>query len=133
MLGENTQEYIFKAIAEEMKSGNEKYGLFNSHHEAWAVLKEECEEVADQFTLYKNSRSDAMPRLWEQIKRNSVSWQESEGDLYNIKGAALDLLYECVQVCAMCDKWLYKLEKGSGINADMAAAPYNVPNKQGNN
>lgn len=115
MIGEKTCENVHKAIAEELKSGNALHGLFNSNHEAWAVLREECEEVADEFTLFSNARKEAMQKLWEHVKNDTATW-ENGGHLIDLKSAALDLLYECVQVCAMCDKWLDKLEKERGNN-----------------
>lgn len=117
MLGENTCENVHKAIAEEVKNGNELHGLFHSHHEAIAVLQEECEEIEDAFTDFCNIRKKAMPELWGNVKSDDVCWGYCSTSLLDIKSAALDVLFEAVQICAMCDKWLAKIAKEGESNA----------------
>lgn len=116
MIGENTAENIHKAIAEELKFCIEKHDLFHNDHEAWAVLLEETQEVAEECAKYQRICNKTMQELWAQIRNNSISWRESSELLTDIKSATLEVLFECVQVCAMCDKWMDKLENEQPVD-----------------
>jgi len=116
MIGENTAENIHKAIAEELKFCIEKHDLFHNDHEAWAVLLEETQEVGDEYAEYAKTCNKAMQDLWAHVKGDSISWRESSELLIDIKSATLEVLFECVQVCAMCDKWMDKLENEKPVD-----------------
>jgi hypothetical protein len=112
MKRENVGEYAHKAIAEELKCANEKHGLFNSNHEAWAVLLEEIQELTDEHTGYAKLCNDTMQKLWKHVKSDRLTKQIGEDLLIDIKFATLEVLFEAIQVCAMCDKWIDRLEEG---------------------
>jgi len=120
MIGENTAEYVHKAIEEELKFCIEKHGLFHNYHEAWAVLLEETQEVAEECIEYQKNCNKAMQDLWAQVKDDTISWRNSSNLLIDIKSAALDVLFECVQVCAMCNKWMDMLEEERPKGANIA-------------
>jgi len=120
MIGENTAEYVHKAIEEELKFCIEKHGLFHNYHEAWAVLLEETQEVAEECIEYQKTSNKAMQDLWAQVKDDTISWRNSSNLLIDIKSAALDVLFECVQVCAMCNKWMDMLEEERPKGANIA-------------
>ena len=110
MKSENACELVHKAIAEEVKHGNFLYGPFNSDHEAWAVLLEEAQELTDEHTEYAKTCNETMQKLWKHVRSDSLTKQNGIDLLLDIKSITLDVLFECVQVCAMCDKWAEKLE-----------------------
>ena len=47
MVDEKTMNHIIWAAEAEMKAAIEKHGEFNSHHEAYAVLREEVQEMQE--------------------------------------------------------------------------------------
>lgn len=87
---------IEKLIAAELAEANEKYPLFHSPHEAFAVLLEECDELEDATTAIKHNIED----MWERVK--------ADGGTNNIRESirywAIDAAREAIQVAAMCDK-----------------------------
>lgn len=111
MIDKKTEETIRCAVTAEMEAAIKIHGEFNSHHEAYSVLKEECEEVAEQFTLFSNMRKDAMQDLWKRVRSDDVS--EMTGPLVSLERAATELAEECVQVAAVCNKWQRLIKKGS--------------------
>ncbi|WP_304508940.1 hypothetical protein [Anaerotignum sp.] len=82
---------------EELLFANQKFPLFASPHEGYAVLKEEIEETVDEAeSLKENAKS-----LWYQIKNNSdVSLR-----IEMIESHALQCAAEAIQVVAMCRKY----------------------------
>lgn len=69
---------------------------FNSNHEAYAVIKEEADELYEQNNMIHFSIGD----LWNSVKRN-----ESIGaDLEDIEEYALKAACEAIQVAAMARK-----------------------------
>lgn len=111
MISEGAMYHIESAASNECEAAIKKHGEFNSHHEAYSVLKEECEEVAEQFTLFSNMRKDAMQDLWKRVRSDDVS--EMAGPLVSLERAATELAEECVQVAAVCNKWQRLIKKGS--------------------
>lgn len=77
-----------------------EYGEFNSRHEAYAVLKEEIEEMQEEL----NDLDISLTMIWEGIKNDN----ESE-DMQNTLGYAekeiTSALAEGVQVLAMVRKF----------------------------
>lgn len=112
MVNTNTKKHINAAVKDEMDAAIEKHGEFNSHHEAHSVLREECEEVAEQFTSFSNIRKDAMQDLWKWVRRDDTS--EMQGALAALENVAIELAEECVQVAAVCNKWQRLIDKERG-------------------
>ena len=90
------REKIYELIAEELKEANEKYPLFHSPHEAYAVLKEEVEEA--QYDM--NRINDFMGGMWVNV-RNDMCIEDGADSIY---AHAVNCIRELIQVCAMCDK-----------------------------
>lgn len=83
---------------EELKEANEKYPLFHSCHEAYAVIKEEVEECKEDV----QEMEMVLSYFWGKVKRN-----RSSNDLVSgMKKIALEAAAEAIQVAAMCDKFL---------------------------
>lgn len=99
MISETAKYYLTQAAEEEKDAAIRAHGLFHSDHEAWAVLREEVEELLELFDEDKiYSRLDL---IWDKIRRDEPI---SEGDLYDIYKWAQRCAEEAVQVFAMCLK-----------------------------
>lgn len=81
----------------ELVYANQKFPIFASPHEGYAVLKEEVEETLDEAKMIQRIMDD----LWDSIKGNDCT------KLYigNIQGCALRCAAEAIQVAAMCKKY----------------------------
>lgn len=113
MIGEETKKHIEEAVTAEMNHGIEQHGEFHTHHEAIAVLFEELQEVQDCANDLAVKQEEKIPEIWESVKKDETSFYV-EGDLLEeIKSVAMRGAEECVQVAAMCDKWIQKLKDES--------------------
>lgn len=104
MIGVETKECIELAIDAERRAANENYGELHSHHEAWAVLQEEIEEVVESVAIFDKVSSDMMINLWEMVKGDCVPETASEY-LPLIRDEAFKLVEEGIQVLAVCRRW----------------------------
>lgn len=77
---------------------------FTSHHEAWAVTKEELEEL---LTEIDRANLQLSQLLWQQVKENSVT-PYAVGVL---RGTSIAAIESGVKMAALCEKWLELLEK----------------------
>jgi hypothetical protein len=93
---------IEKLIDAELAEANEKYPLFHSPHEAWAVLKEEVDELADDTETIQGW----LYNMWRRV-RNDLEVDNVVRFTYNF---AINAACEAIQVAAMCKKF-----KQSGI------------------
>ena len=90
------REKIYELIADELKDANEKYPLFHSPHEAYAVLKEEVDELDHELEKIKNLTES----LWVAVKcdRNIENYAD------RIYAYAVMTVQEAIQVAAMTEK-----------------------------
>ena len=110
MIDEKAEGYIEESIKREKNKAIANHGDFHSHHEAIAVLAEETEEVVDCFKPFERTLNAEMPGLWDLIRADNVD-ESTLGHIEQIRGRALEMAKECVQVCAMCDKWVKLIKK----------------------
>lgn len=107
MISERAIDHIMQAVEAEEKAAIRANGLFHSDHEAWAVLKEEVEELIEcldeQETM--NYRLDL---LWDMIRINN---EIGMGDMTEIYNWAKSCVEEAVQVMAMIQKWGESVEQ----------------------
>lgn len=99
MINETSIRLIGNAAAEEKEAAIAKHGLFNSDHEAYAVLQEEIEElqeIADAYD-FKN-----MALIWRDIREDK---EIDHAKLETIYDWARRCAWEAAQVMAMCLKW----------------------------
>lgn len=88
-------------VGKELASANRQFPLFNSVHEAYAIMKEEAEETQDALA----NTEKALDKFWVGVKENlSQEWMESS--IADIRKNALQTAIEAfLQVAAMCDKY----------------------------
>ena len=106
MISGRAIDYITQAVEAEEDAAISEHGLFHSDHEAWAVLKEEVEELLELFDedkLYVD-----IDKLWDKVRKDETI---SEGDLSDIYKWAKSCAEEAVQVMAMCQKWGESVEQ----------------------
>lgn len=85
---------------EELESANEKFPLFYSSHEGYAVILEEAEELAEE----SNEIEKIMNSWWSYIRRDEdVAVQKKRVD--RIRSHAVNAAMEAIQVISMCDKF----------------------------
>lgn len=94
-----SREIIEELAAEELVDANAKHEpKFNSMHEAYAVLKEELEEMQEEV-----KRCDAfLDLVWRCVKADDDFGVERK--LKDMKSFAVFAVQEGIQVIAMCDK-----------------------------
>lgn len=100
MISGRAKYYLMQAAEEEQDAAIGAHGLFHSDHEAWAVMKEEVQELLELFDEDKIYVD--LDKLWGMVRRDEPI---SEGDLYDIYKWAQRCAEEAVQVFAMCLKW----------------------------
>lgn len=71
---------------------------FNSMHEAYAVIKEELDEVKDQY----DAAGWYLDIMWIYVKSDEVGAAETEAQ--RMEKTAIKLAAEAIQVAAMCRK-----------------------------
>lgn len=87
---------IEKLIDIELKEANEKYPLFHTPHEAYAVLLEEVEELEYDMEVIK----EYMVSMWNNVKNDcDISAFKDRIEFY-----AIGVIQEAIQVAAMCKK-----------------------------
>jgi hypothetical protein len=95
---EKTESIVKQACIYELAQAVLEHGdKFNSMHEGWAILKEEIEEVEDNFNRIK----EYLDFLWKLVKRDSDSMKEF---VSHIQDFTLDSMKELAQVWSVCEK-----------------------------
>ena len=94
-----TKDYVNAAIKAELEKAKKDWGSkYSSTHEAYAVLKEEVEEAADDLNIIQ----DDLAFLWNMVKGNSD--KPYSAALKHIQETALALAIEAVQIAAVAKK-----------------------------
>ena len=93
------------SVKSELERANKVHPLFNSPHEAYAVIKEEEEEAEHEWDLMK----DNISWFWAYVKHD-----DSEADMLDClkqtKEDAMNLAAEAIQVAAMAQKAIDSIE-----------------------
>lgn len=101
-------------VSKELASANEQFPLFNSVHEAYAIMKEEAEETQDAL----GHTGKALDKFWVGVKENlSQEWMERS--IADVRKNALQTAIEAIQVATMCDKFTLSFVSDSlegGVN-----------------
>ena len=101
MISERAIDHITQAVEAEEDAAIRANGLFHSDHEAWAVLKEEIEELCECLDE-QEAMHHRLDLLWDMIRINN---EIGMGDMTEIYNWAKSGAEEAVQVMAMCMKW----------------------------
>jgi hypothetical protein len=87
---------IEELVVQELDEANEKYPLFHSPHEAWAVLAEEVDEMYFEAQCIRAE----LERMWQDVKAD----RDIEEVAKRIYDHAIFAAQESIQVAAMCNK-----------------------------
>lgn len=92
------KQEVEKLVQKELESANQRFPMFRSDHEGYAVIKEEIEEseqALENTKLYLNL-------FWIGVKENLVH----ERNIKYLKRYAEELACEAIQVAAMAQKFI---------------------------
>lgn len=109
------------AAMAELNRANEKFPLFNSTHEGYAVILEEAEEAQEAMENVKTS----LAVLWDRVKGIEVAcFLDEDTTPTAIFHQAIDAACEMVQTAAMLLKYEMSLgtkagEKGENTHGDL--------------
>lgn len=92
---------IQKAIDKERRHAERQFGVVNSQHERYALLKEEFEEADNDLLAI----SMALDAFWDEVKIDS---ELADTRVADIRKCAEDLAIEACQIAAVCDKTIRK-------------------------
>ena len=106
MICEVCKERIKHAAKNERDAAIAQHGKFHSPHEAWAVLKEEVEEMCQE--VNRGAFQGLLYMLWNDVKHDKKTDQAKLDEIYE---NAFKCACEAVQVMAMCLKWGEGIEK----------------------
>lgn len=98
---------IHNLIEEEMAEANKLHPLFASPHEAWAVIREEVEELHEEVVacegllsdMWGCVRSDCKPEwVLKQLQAHAIYAVQEGIQVAAMAAKALDSLYNCTEV-----------------------------------
>lgn len=99
MINENMKKIAKAMIDEELARALNEHGEFHSIHEAWAVMKEEVEELEYE----TNAIIARINMMWLDIK-DGEAYGYIQIDIDKIMAFAINAICEAVQVAAMANK-----------------------------
>lgn len=85
-------------VLKELRSANEKFDMFHSMHEGYAVIKEEVEETEQDLSVVKIHLKD----MWNNVKEDLGSVELAK----DLKKRAVSMAVESIQVAAMAQKFV---------------------------
>ncbi len=111
------KQKIYELTETELKAANEKFPLFASSHEAYAVICEEFDETRDELEALQY----CVDQLWTDVKGNA-SEATKNNRLTRIYENAIDLAVEAIQTAAMARKGiLSSYQKGDPAHGETTA------------
>lgn len=99
---------VEKLVVKELESANKKFPLFNSMHEAAAVILEEVEEQGEASAYMQCAYNN----FWHMV-RNDMNVREA--DLLEVRDGAVCAAVEAIQVAAMAEKTINSMK---GVEKD---------------
>ena len=110
MIGVKTGDYLYSAVEAEKINALENHGDFHSHHEGWAILREEVQEVMECSMPFSGVTGSNLDRLWGLIRDDAMFEDEAKMLVEQIYEATEEMTKECIQVMAVCKKWMRLIE-----------------------
>lgn len=108
------KQKIYELTEMELKAANEKFPLFASSHEAYAVIFEEFDEAREELEMVEYS----IDQFWSDVKENS-SEDVKNDRLTRIYEKSIDLAVEAIQTAAMARKGiLSSYQKGDPAHGE---------------
>lgn len=98
-----TNEEIEQLIQKEIE-GAKEYPNYHSDHEFYSVLKEEIEEAEEKYTEMKIFLNE----IWFKIRGRDCDDTHIDFHAENVYNTSIKAIKELLQVCAVCEKYLYK-------------------------
>lgn len=110
------KQKIYELTETELKAANEKFPLFASSHEAYAVIFEEFDEAREELEMVEYS----LDKFWTEVKENE-SPEVKNKRLTRIYENAVKLAIEAIQTAAMARKGiLSSYQKGDPAHGETA-------------
>lgn len=110
---EQIKSEIERIAKDELKRANEKFPLFHSKHEGFAVILEEIWESENEFEYIKHFFKELKWSVFCDHPKH-----ELKSDVKALKNTAVKACAELVQVIAMCDKFIISMDERSGDNGE---------------
>lgn len=108
------KQKIYELTETELKAANEKFPLFASSHEAYAVIFEEFDEAREELEMIEYS----LDKFWTEVKENE-SPEVKNKRLTRIYENAVKLAVEAIQTAAMARKGiLSSYQKGDPAHGE---------------
>lgn len=108
------KQKIYELTETELKAANEKFPLFASSHETYAVIFEEFDEAREELEMVEYS----LDKFWTEVKENE-SPEVKNKRLTRIYENAVKLAVEAIQTAAMARKGiLSSYQKGDPVHGE---------------
>lgn len=108
------KQKIYELTEMELKAANEKFPLFASSHEAYAVIFEEFDEAREELEMVEYS----LDKFWTEVKENE-SQEVKNKRLTRIYENAVKLAVEAIKTAAMARKGiLSNYQKGDPAHGE---------------
>lgn len=108
------KQKIYELTEMELKAANEKFPLFASSHEAYAVIFEEFDEAREELEMVEYS----LDKFWTEVKENE-SQEVKNKRLTRIYENAVKLAVEAIQTAAIARKGiLSNYQKGDPAHGE---------------
>lgn len=108
------KQKIYELTETELKAANEKFPLFASSHEAYAVIFEEFDEAREELEMVEYS----LDKFWTEVKENE-SQEVKNKRLTRIYENAVKLAVEAIRTAAMTRKGiLSSYQKGDPAHGE---------------
>lgn len=97
------KEEIMEAAIQELNRANERFPLFASKHEGYAVIKEKLEETSEELEMLQ----DLIETIWEHVRGK----QDRSIEIDTITKQAINTACAATQTATMLMKYSMSLQK----------------------
>lgn len=93
---------VEKLVQKELESANQRFPMFASEHEGYAVILEEVEEAQE----YMADTKSCLGGIWAGIRGGYYDADLYKKAAFDLKDSAVGLAIEAIQVAAMGQKFI---------------------------